>query len=260
MITDLCIWNPGVMRDLFGGMAPGQCVAVVGNGPMRHADAMQVEVADVVVRFNNWGSRRGLRERIVSGRCDILVGNFDCHTTNMGEGIIERPALAVLGIPFPHHASDAERLWGRFYPRAVWAMTNPWLVRSLTRELGYSGDGITHPMPTVGMTAIYHLYKMNLPPRVHVCGFDWHYDEITDTIDGVAVDTEHLPQHFNHFYAKEVLWVARNCFRKPGWSFSNACSAVLERFHLAVFPWERSDVQWRQSQSPAFQQAIMDLP
>lgn len=228
------------MEEVFGSSF--SCVAVVGNGPVDPMDRAVVEGADIVVRFNNWGSRSdgwcqdNLQQ--VGGRCDVVLGNFDVHTTNIGQRGITAPKIAVLAIPTPH-SIDRENHFQRFYPDAQAAMVNPFGVYDCCRELGLDSLGHEHPMPTVGMTGLYQLFHMKLSTVFFVTGFSWHYDWKEDTVQGFDIAAETLPTHFNHFYLKELLWVSRNLLEHPSWSFGPIAEEALQRVFDKRFQWEK---------------------
>jgi hypothetical protein len=224
---DLHIFNRELLADRFGEVSE---VAVVGNGPVSPEDRMHVDSAGVVIRFNNWGSRRELREAnsIVGGRCDVMFGNFDVHTTNQGKGGVGMPSMAVLAIPTPHRLADADRMMARWYGGSTFAMVNPFWCRDLCKVLGLESDGWKHPLPTVGLTALYHLYRMQMEDDVDffVCGFSWHVDPENGTVQDVKPPHEKVGI-WNHYYLREARWVQDHLWDREEWFFGSAPTRAL---------------------------------
>lgn len=209
-------------------------IVFVGNGPTEEADKEIVERADTVVRFNNWGSRSGIMHN-VSRRCDMVFLNGDCHTTNINKDDVGDPLMAVMAISYPHHAQDGDRLLTRFYKNSVLAQINPFWLRDLCRMLGYKSDGTKHPLPTVGLTGMYMLSKLAPEARFHVCGFSWHYDAETGKVQGH--DPDILPSHFNHWYMRELVFVAHTF---PHWAFGRIPQQAINFVKGKTFTWEQS--------------------
>lgn len=239
MPTDeLTIWGADVMRRVFGDAGR---IALVGNGTVEEESTAKITAADVVVRFNNWASRKECIEQTLphgSLRCDLLVTHFDLHSDNMGQGGVARPKLVVIGIPAPFQIDAIPAKLDRLHPDAVAAMVHPYWNRDLCRELGIESLGFKHPLPTLGLTAIYHLARMRLSAEFYVCGFDWHFDPATDSIQGVSLQAERLPGHFNHWYAREAAWISRGLYGSPQWQFSRRAAKTMERMAGKTFPWE----------------------
>ncbi len=240
---DLSIWCGDAIHEDFGRDI---LIGLVGNGPVDRSDAAALDECDVIVRFNNWGSRSGeIKDKwlpIIGGRCDIALGNFDCHSTNIGRDGITAPKQAVLGIPYPHRWKDADTFYDRFYPEARPCMINPFWNRDLCAELGYENEGWKHPLPTVGLTAMYHLNRMvqagQLQAHFFVCGFTWHYNAEKDTIQDVPITTGRLPGHFNHFYHKEAWWVSNRLYGNGSrWTFGAISCRPLNRLNNADYSW-----------------------
>lgn len=238
-MLELDIFNKRLLEEVFGTSIG--CIAVVGNGPVDPVDKSIIEGADVVMRFNNWGSRTDgwCQDNLekVGGRCDIMLGNFDIHTTNIGQRDITAPKIATLAIPTPHNIDRASH-FERFYPDARASMVNPFWVYQCCQELGLASVGHEHPMPTVGMTGLYHLHHMKLDTVFFVTGFSWHYDRKEDTVQGIDIGAENLPTYWNHFYIKELVWVSRNLLDDPRWSFGPQAEEALQRVYGKRFPWE----------------------
>lgn len=240
-IDDLQIWSGASIADDFG---PDLRIALVGNGPVEPEDRKRLDECNVVVRFNNWGSRKGdIVDKwlpILGGRCDIVVSNCDVYTMT-GRAGLERPKQFVLAIPYPHRWDSADRLIEQYHSRSNPFMVNPFWNRDLCAKLGYNNEGCFPPIPTVGLTAIYHLWRMtlieSLDASFFVCGFTWQYDSSADEIQGHDVDVTRLPEHFNHSYAREADWVANSIYGLNGWTFSDLAKWTLDRFRGNDFRW-----------------------
>src|SRR5690606_1453374 len=117
-------------------------------------------------------------------------------------------------------------------------MVHPYWQYDLCQALALDSDGWRHPLPTLGMTALYHLARMGIDCRFYVCGFDWHYDAQADTIQGHAIEQRRLPVHFNHRYIKEAVWVSRALLPSPRWKFRRRARRTLARLRDRSFPRE----------------------
>lgn len=211
-------------------------IVFVGNGPTEAADQEAVEKADLVVRFNNWGSRNGLVHN-VPRRCDMVFLNGDCHTTNIHKEDVGDPGMAVMAIPYPHHATDGDKLLTTFYKNAVLTQVNPFWLRDLCNRLNYKSDGTKHPLPTVGLVGMYMLNKLVPDAHFYVCGFSWHYDPATNKVQGFDVNMPKLPTHFNHWYVRELVYVARAFSH---WSFSAIPQQAINFAKDKSFAWEQT--------------------
>lgn len=229
MMDDLKVWNRSLMAEVF---PDAEKICIVGSGPVTPADRMWVDNADIVIRFNNWGSRSGLydAQEAVGGACDLVVLNGDMHTTNIGTKDITMPKLAVLGIPFPHNYKNIPKTMEKFYPESHMAITNPYEIGNACENiLQMEGLGLKHPgIPTMGFVALYTLFKMDLPYSYYVTGFDWHYDVYSDTLDGYPF-TMPPPTKLNHEYRREALWVYDEIYSLYNWRFSERCIEVFDR-------------------------------
>lgn len=237
-IDQLTIWGADVMGGLFGA-APK--IAIVGNGPVEPESTAQIRESTLVVRFNNWATRAECRAQTLphaTYRCDILVTHLDLHSKNQGEPGIDAPRLVVIGIPAPFQIDSIPAKLARWHPRTPVAMVNPYWNRQLCQALALDSLGFRHPLPTLGLTALYHLARMGLAAQFYVCGFDWHYDPAEDTIQGHAIDASRLPSHFNHWYVREAVWVCRSLWRQAQWRFSSRAERTLARLDGKTFPWE----------------------
>lgn len=236
MIDDYEILNRRVFSACFSS---AKYIVFVGNGPTDAADQVHIDNADIVVRFNNWGSRNGLVHN-VSRRCDMVFLNGDCHTTNIGKEDVGAPKAAIMAIPYPHHAVDGDRLLSRFYPQALHAQVHPFWLRDLCKHLGYKSDGTKHPLPTVGLVGMYMLHKIVPDVNFYVCGFSWHFDPATDQIQKHSFDQDPLPTHFNHWYVRELVYICRRFYCVPHWRFSSIAVQALNRVHNKQFSWEKT--------------------
>ncbi len=238
-VDELLIWNAQAMADHF---PRARTVAIVGNGAVDAESTSHIEQADVVVRFNNWATRSFCVEHNLphsTGRCDLLVTHCDLHSGNQGKGGIGRPSLVVIGIPAPFHIDVLPARIDKWYPDCRVAIVNPYWNRQLCQSLALKSEGWQHPLPTLGMTALYHLGRMELGYEYYVCGFDWHFDPERDTIQEHAVDAQKLPGHYNHWYVKEAVWIARSLWQRPKWSFSSRAARTLRRLAGKTFRWEQ---------------------
>jgi hypothetical protein len=225
-IDRLGMWNRDAVLPLLAE-AQRPSIAIVGNGPLPESVVEEVEAATVVVRFNNWATRRGLdQQRNHAGdHCDILVSNFDIHNERL-----RQPRQVVLGIPWPHHQADASRLLDTFYDCSSAFMVNPWWMDDCHRA-------IECPHPTVGLTALYCLSRMALPAAFKVFGFTWHFDPAHRTMQGVPLTVPSLPGSWRHHYPREARWVGENLLHDPAWSFDAPAQAALEAVMERCWPW-----------------------
>jgi hypothetical protein len=239
-IDQLTIWNADVVGRIFG---QPKRISLVGNGTVEADSTAIIQSSDVVIRFNNWATRPECVEKTLpSGtlRCDMLVTHLDLHSANMGKGEVAAPRLVVLGIPAPFQIDNIPKKLDRWHPNTPVAMVNPYWNRQLCQALSLNSEGFKHPLPTLGMTAIYHLARMNLSAEFYVCGFDWHFDPATDRIQGHAIDAPRLPGNFNHWYVREAVWITRSLYRHERWKFSARAARTLARLDEKQFTWEQN--------------------
>ncbi|MGC3967599.1 MAG: hypothetical protein QM775_09580 [Pirellulales bacterium] len=237
-VDRLTIWNRDSLEAALGGIRK---IAIVGNGTVESESTLQVASADAVVRFNNWATRTECVESTLpngTARCDILVTHLDLHSNNMGKAGVGTPRQVVLGIPAPFQIDSVPQKLARWHPNTPVAMVNPYWNRQLCTTLSLESLGFRHPLPTLGLTALYHLARMKLSCEFYVCGFDWHYDPDSDRIQGHDIETERLPGHFNHWYIREAVWVSRSLFGLANWNFSARATRTLTRLKDRSFAWE----------------------
>lgn len=245
-IDDLCILNRDCLFRSFPRLGDRACagnhpprpyrIAIIGNGPVSDEDAALVANCDMYVRFNNWGSRACLQPhlKVVGGRCDVVFGNMDIHTTNQGASGVGVPRLAVQAIPYPHRYNDADMLASKWYPTAQLAMINPFWMRDLCYEMGLDSIGVKHPLPTVGITGMYAFWRMGFDTahahvEYRVAGFNWHYDRDRGTYDGLhpsVVDSP--PKGRNHYYLLEARWCSEVLLGSKKWLFTSAATEALQ--------------------------------
>lgn len=210
-------------------------ISIIGNGPVTPEDRVRVRDSQLVVRFNNWGSRKGLEETlsVVGGRCEVCFSNMDTHTTNQGVQDISEARMLVQAIPYPHRFLDADRLAERWYPKAFFCMINPFWVRDLCSLLGFGPHpGVTHPMPTAGMTGLYSFFRMKLPStyRFYASGFTWNRDPDTGLFDGIQPKLPEPPEWkpSNHYFLREARLVQSLLGDNPQWEFSSLAQEALQ--------------------------------
>ena len=212
----------------------GKNVAVVGNGPITQECKAMIDSADLVVRFNNWNCRSEYSSRISGKRCDLLFTHGDLREAGRSKGF-EPPTTVVIAIPAPFKIDRLQTCIQTWWPDSQVVMVNPYFISDACRALQLESDGWSHPMPTVGFSFLYHLWRFPTNPdgSIYVTGFDWHIDQINGTAGRVCVKSNTMPSHFNHSYLRESKWCARNLIPNPRWSFSPIAEESL-RF---VRPW-----------------------
>lgn len=208
ILPSIEMWNLAAIKRVFGNI---DSIAIVGNGPLNNNDIEVASNSDVVVRFNSYDDRLN--------RCDILL-------TTLDHSIIDAKQV-VLAIPSPFKVDSTDNILSKSKLSNV-CMVNPYINYKCCEELDLESFGYTHPMPSSGFTALYHLYQFNSELNHYVCGFNWKYDKSTNTIDGRKIDYNYKP--FGHHYVREALWVKNNLMTHPNWVFSTVASEVLSLF------------------------------
>lgn len=203
-------------------------IAVVGNGGISPEDNEIINSADCVVRFNNYATRKGIEYTADRFRCDLLVSTFDLHSEHAS------PTDVLIAIPFPFKAESIIRKIDKWYPRSVPYMVNPYLNMLCCTDLGFEGTGHSHPIPSVGMTLLWHLFQLmkrtpGFNPDVFVAGFNWYSNKDNLTIQDRDIK---LPRagHFNHHYREEMQWILRNLWNHSRFSWSKSCYEILDAF------------------------------
>jgi len=203
-------------------------IAIVGNGGISPSDNEVINQCDCVVRFNNYATREKIEYTAERFRCDTLFSTFDLHSTGA------EPATTVIAIPFPFHAKDIPRKLNKWYPKSAPFVLNPYVNMELCDALGLDSLGDQHPIPSVGLTAVWHIYQLikfqrNWNPKIHICGFNWYSDKDKLTIQGRKMDMRKAG-HFNHHYREEMKWMIDNIMFHPNFSFSSECFEILQAF------------------------------
>lgn len=199
---------------------PKQKIAIIGNAGVTQQDNEAIDQADVVVRFNNYATREGITHSKDRHRCDMLFTTTDLHSSN------SHPKDIVIGIPSPFKQDQVLRNIPKWYPDSRYWMVNPYTNYLLCKELGYQSNGTHHPLPSIGLTALYHL--RNFPCEIYIGGFQWYFDWQNKTVQGCSVTLKNLPTNFNHFYIKEMEWIIKNLKSKKNILFSDQSKRILD--------------------------------
>ena len=205
-------------------------IVIAGNAGLKESDKRVIDSAECVVRFNNHATRKGIGHLINTYRCDTLFTTFDLRSKD------SNPKAVVVGIPFPFKCGSIKEKLHKWYNASDPYVINPYLNLDLIKDLGLSDKsmGYAHPIPSVGFTAIWHLFRLlefrvDWKPMVHVCGFNWYSD-----IDNLTIQDRkpNAPRawHFNHHYREEMKWIIENLMDNPNWSFSDECFKILSTF------------------------------
>lgn len=212
------------VRALFGA----KTIAIVGNSGIQEEDNELIDCADVVVRFNNYATRADIEYTKDRYRCDVLFTTFDLHSVHAD------PRVVVIGIPYPFKQDQIVRKLDLWYPKSLPFMVNPYWNAILCKELHLDSVGCQHPLPSIGMTCIWHIKKIistmvNYNPSIFIAGFNWYSDKEKLTIQGRDIQ---LPRaaHFNHHYREEMQWMIRHLLNDPRFSFSRSCQEILMAF------------------------------
>ena len=220
-ISQLRMLSSRIFTDLELGSGT---VAIVGNGVVEEDSTPIILGSKVVVRFNDYNRRRTYRSESTK-RCDVLCTHYDAHPF-AGENGFDIPKSVVIIIPAPFKTDRISEYSDRWYADQDLYMVNPYLNRMLCVELGLNSDGCRHPLPTAGMTALYHL--SNLGGKFYIAGFDWHVDFDNETIDRRPIELEKRQHNWNHFYASEARWVHKNLFGRDNIYFSERSRRAME--------------------------------
>lgn len=194
-------------------------IAIIGNGGATPQDDEELDQADVVVRFNNFASRQGIKNTKDPNRCDILFTHFDLHSHTCN------PSDVVIAIPYPFKIKQVIERSKKWYPNARLWMVNPYLNYQLCRELDLNSEGFKHPLPSLGMTGLYHMLEW--PARFYIGGFNWYFND--GKIQNQPITMKSFPSNFNHFYVKEIHWAIQNAYGKLNIKFSDSCKQILNQ-------------------------------
>ena len=212
-MNSLQILNRNILRPY--GARP--LVAIVGNAGVRPEDEEPLKRADCVVRFNNYATRANIIKTPDPYRCDVLFSTFDLHSQ------VAKPRDVVIGIPYPFKAKEIFSKPKRWYPDARHWMVNPYHNMQLCEELGMESLGYAHPLPSIGLTALWHM--RDYPADFYVCGFGWYFSE--GKFQGWDLQNKDYPKTWNHWYPAEVEWILKNLFHKNNFIFSKECARIL---------------------------------
>jgi len=205
-------------------------IAIVGNGGLNDEDNELINASECVVRFNNYASREGIKYTKDRYRCNVLFTTFDLHS----EGA--EPDSVVIGIPFPFSCEHIERKMTKWYWKSQPYCLNPYVNLHLMKDLGLQdmGHGGGHPCPSIGFTAVWHLYHLirhmkNWNPVVYIAGFNWYSNKEKLEIQGRHI---HQPRawHYNHHYREEMKWMIDHLLNHPSFCFSEECLSILQAF------------------------------
>lgn len=195
-------------------------LAIVGNGGISLQDEERINSSDCIVRFNNYATREKISKTTDPFKCDILFSTFDLHSKG------SNPRDVVIGIPYPFKAKEIQSKPARWYPNSHHWMVNPYHNMNLCEDLGLNSLGFAHPLPSLGLTALYHLSKMQC--NMFIAGFQWYYDEQTGLFQNHHLSNKKYPGHWNHSYPKEIGWILDNLYGKVNVNFSKSCTRLLD--------------------------------
>jgi hypothetical protein len=147
-----------------------------------------------------------------------------------------QPKNVVIGIPYPFHIDRIIRLADVWFPSSSLWMVNPYMNYQLCKEININSDGYKHPLPSLGLTALWHLnrLKVNLKSKIYICGFNWYYDHEKELMQGYKLNHQPRPTHFNHDYWKESTWIVNHLVGKYNWNFSKSCMSILNKVKEAM--------------------------
>lgn len=238
-MINMNIWNADLMKRVFGERPLR--IGIIGQeaAAITKADLKILKTCDVWMKFNNWATRKGLEILQKTGpRCDLWGGTLDCISR---EG---NPRLAVQLLPTPHRINDGDRLLSRFFPCAVYGMTDPYWSRDFCRMVS-SGDkheGWKHPgLPTVGTMALMCLVTMvdigELPAFIFVTGMTWYLEADGNLKGWNYLTSKRQPLQWNHPHGKEAVW-AKRLLSKDYIMFGEKSREALS--------WLKEDATWAQ--------------
>lgn len=104
-------------------------------------------------------------------------------------------------------------------------MVNPYVNMQMCEEMRIDSLGASHPLPSIGFTALYHM--QDFPVSIYVCGFNWYFDKTKRVIQGHEIGNYDYPKNWNHNYPKEVYWIIDNLMKKDNIIFSESCHNTL---------------------------------
>lgn len=218
-MNNLKLFNKDIL-NLHGKRRNSHSIAVIGNGGVTPEDESMINSADVVIRFNNYATREGVRKPQDRFKCDILFSTFDLHSHGA------TPKDVVIGIPFPFKSKEIYDKPSRWYPKSRHWMINPFENERMCQELQIDSNGTHHPLPSLGFTALWHMRDWT--NQIYVSGFNWYYDPTTRRVQKWDMRNTEYPNHWNHNYPKEVRWIINHLLPKNNIIFSSACSKILK--------------------------------
>lgn len=201
-------------------------IAVVGNAGVSKEDSKRIDKADIVVRFNNYATRTNITHTTDKFKCDVLFSTFDLHSQG------SQPKDVVIGIPFPFKAKEISAKPNRWYPNARPWMVNPYENMRMCEELNIDSLGASHPLPSVGFTALWHMKDWHA--NFFICGYEWYYSDDTGLFQGWGLKNKDYPKSWNHNYPKEVDWVYKNMYEKININFSARSEYILRVYGSKV--------------------------
>jgi hypothetical protein len=139
-------------------------------------------------------------------------------------------------VPYPFKIENIIEKFDLWYPNSRPWMVNPYWNYLMCRELNINSEGWKHPFPSIGFTALWHMHRMgiNLHSEIYICGFNWYYDAAKNLMQGIRLNKQPRPTHFNHDYWLESTWTVNNLLGAPGYSFSPTCLNVLQKVKEAM--------------------------
>lgn len=212
--------------DLLKKYSDPSSIAIVGNSGISKEDQSVIDSCDIIVRFNNYATRKNINHTANPYQCDILFSTFDTHSQDAN------PKDVVIGIPFPFKAKEIYSKPMKWYPRSRHWMVDPYKNMRMCKDLGIDSLGSSHPLPSLGFTAFWHL--KDWPIKIHVCGFSWFCDIDTKIIQGLSIHSKENKKNWNHNYRQEAIWIIRNLIKKDNFIFSADCLNILNFIQLEL--------------------------
>jgi hypothetical protein len=217
-VKNLKILSPEILRK-YTKPNTVPTLSIVGNGGVSLEDEDRINSSDCIVRFNNYATREKISKTKDPFKCDILFSTFDLHSQG------SNPDHVVAGIPAPFNIKTIPPKMSKWYPRSGHWMVNPYDNAVLCEELELESLGFSHPLPSIGLTALYHLSKLQC--NMFICSMNWYYNEQTGLFQNHHLSSKKYSSNWNHNYPKEIGWILHNLYSKPGVSFSKSCERLL---------------------------------
>jgi len=204
--------------EILSSYARKPLIAVVGNAGVQEEDQQVIDTADIVVRFNNYGTREGITKTSDPLKCDILFSTLDLHSTGA------KPKDIIIGIPYPFKAREISSKIPRWYDKSRKWMVNPYLNLQCCLDIGLDSEGFKHPLPSIGTTALWHMKDWKA--QFYIAGMNWYYSE--GRFQKWDLKNTDYPACWNHNYCKELKWILANLFQKNNIMFSPSCTKILK--------------------------------